>query len=166
MARSRPPRRHWVGGGLISRPGAAGHEWIETTTGLADLVDRLAGEPAIGLDTEFHRERTYFPKVALVQLAWPAGVALVDAVAVDMASLAPLLHRTTVVMHAAAQDLEVLAHAAGVVPPTLFDTQLAACFAGYGNPSLGSLIAGELGIKVAKGDRLADWLRRPLHKGQ
>lgn len=141
--------------------------WVDTADGLERVVGELAGEPLIGLDTEFHRERTYFPHVALVQLAWTGGIALVDAPALDLGPLAPVLAGPAVfVMHAAAQDLEVLDRACGAVPVRLFDTQLAAGFAGYSTPSLANLVDGELGIRLPKGDRLADWLRRPLSEDQ
>jgi ribonuclease D len=65
-------------------------------------------------------------------------------------------------MHAASQDLEAFGHLCGDVPAVLFDTQVAAGFLGYGTPSLASLVQGELGIVLPKGDRLTDWLRRPL----
>lgn len=141
--------------------------WVETAEALQHVVGQLAGEPLIGLDTEFHRERTYFPHVALVQLAWSDGIALIDAPALDLSPLAPVLTGPAVfVMHAAAQDLEVLDQACGAVPERLFDTQLAAGFAGYSTPSLANLVDGELGIRLPKGDRLADWLRRPLSEDQ
>jgi ribonuclease D len=66
------------------------------------------------------------------------------------------------VVHASQQDLDVLTHAARCVPRRLFDTQVAAGFVGYGTPSLVALLQGELGVSPAKGDRLTDWLRRPL----
>jgi ribonuclease D len=139
------------------------HRWIDDAGALAALVEELAAEPELALDTEFHRERSYWPEVALVQLGWPAGIALIDPLAVDIAPLAALLgpeHLT--VMHAGQQDLEVLLRACGAVPERLLDTQLAAGFCGYGTPSLASLLQGELGVKLPKGDRLTDWLRRPL----
>jgi ribonuclease D len=105
----------------------------------------------------------YWPEVSVVQLGWPGGIALVDALAVDIAPLAALLGPgRTIVMHAASQDLEVLLRACGTVPEKLLDTQLAAGFCGYGTPSLASLMQGELGLALPKGDRLTDWLRRPL----
>jgi ribonuclease D len=70
------------------------------------------------------------------------------------------------VIHAAQQDLDVLTHAVGSVPARMFDTQLAAGFLGYGTPSLVSLLQGEIGVTPAKGDRLTDWLRRPLSDSQ
>ena len=71
-----------------------------------------------------------------------------------------------VVAHAAQQDLDVLTHAVGAIPARLFDTQVAAGFVGYGTPSLSALLQGELGVTPAKGDRLTDWLRRPLTDAQ
>ena len=102
-----------------------------------------------------------------MQFAWPGGVALVDPLALDMSSLARLFASPAVaVAHAAQQDLDVLTHAVGAVPEHLFDTQVAAGFVGYGTPSLVSLVQGELGFSPPKGDRLTDWLRRPLTDNQ
>lgn len=135
---------------------------------LAEVVAELRDEPVLALDTEFHRERTYFPKIALVQLAWRDRVAIVDPIAVDLAPLAEILEApaTTTVIHAASQDLEVLLRACGTVPRVLFDTQIAAGFLGMSNPSLGSLVEREVGIRLPKGDRLTDWLQRPLTPAQ
>ena len=138
-----------------------------TEAGLADLVDELTAAPRYALDTEFHRERTYYPKLALLQIAWDGGLALVDPLAVDVAPLARILDGAGIgVFHAADQDLEVLERACGTVPAHLFDTQIAAGFVGYSTPSLSTLTEGELGIHLPKGDRLTDWLARPLGAGQ
>ncbi|MCU1392167.1 MAG: rnd [Ilumatobacteraceae bacterium] len=143
------------------------YAWIATQPELVDLVDTLLAEPRYAFDSEFHRERTYFPKLALAQFAWPGGIALVDPLAVDVTALRPLLESDVVcVMHAAQQDLDVLTHSCGTIPKHLFDTQLAAGFVGYGTPSLANLMQGELKISVPKGDRLTDWLRRPLTEDQ
>lgn len=134
---------------------------------LAELVEQLCGEPRFAMDTEFHREKTYFPHVALVQIADSTGVYLVDALEVDLAPLARLLEGPGLaVMHAAQQDMEVLARACGTVPRSLFDTQLAAGFVGYNTPSLRVLLDGELGVSMGKADRLTDWMRRPLTDAQ
>ncbi len=139
------------------------HRWVADDASLRDLVAELASEPELALDTEFHRERSYFPEVALVQLGWPGDTALIDALAVDLHPLAELLGpEHLVVMHAAQQDLEVLLRSCGTVPDRLFDTQLAAGFCGYGTPSLASLLQGELQVLLPKGDRLTDWMQRPL----
>ncbi len=141
--------------------------WVDDDVALAEVISALRDEPRYALDTEFHRERTYHPKVALVQLAWPGGLALVDALAVDMVAFAELFAGPgEVVVHAAQQDLDVLGRVCGTVPAHLFDTQLAAGFLGHATPSLGNLLAAELGVKLPKADRLSDWLRRPLSAGQ
>jgi ribonuclease D len=144
------------------------HRWIDSAGELATLLDALASEPEIALDTEFHRERTYHPQLALLQLGWGENnIALVDTLAVDLTPLGALMTGpATIVMHAAAQDLEVLIRACGALPSHLFDTQIAAGFAGYSNPSLVTLVEGVLSVRLPKGDRLADWLRRPLSEDQ
>jgi ribonuclease D len=145
-----------------------GQRWVDSAEELAEVVAALEGEPAVALDTEFHRERTYHAQVALMQLAWPGhDVVLIDTLAVDLAPFAAVLQSpTTIVMHAGAQDLEVLLRACGTLPLNFFDTQLAAGFAGYNTPSLANLVEGMLGIRLPKGDRLADWMRRPLSDDQ
>ncbi|CAN5570735.1 ribonuclease D [soil metagenome] len=145
----------------------AGHRWIDDDTKLKEVIAELLAEPTYAVDTEFHRERTYFPQLALLQLGWGDQIALVDPLAVDIAPLADVLDGPgVVVMHAAAQDLEVLELACGTVPGRLFDTQVAAGFLGYATPSLAVLHERILDIKLAKGDRLTDWLHRPLAADQ
>lgn len=142
-------------------------EWIDDPARLATLVEELADAEAYAVDTEFHRERTYFAHLDLVQVAWPGGLALIDPLAVDLRPLAPVLEGPGVaVVHAADQDLEVLQSACGTVPGRLFDTQLAAGFLGMSTPSLQSLVERLLGVRLRKGDRLADWTRRPLGSEQ
>jgi ribonuclease D len=139
------------------------HRWVERTAELEQVVDDLVTEPRYALDTEFHREKTYFPRLALVQLAWPGDVVLVDPLRVDTAPFGRLFASPALaVAHAAQQDLDVLRYAVGAIPERLFDTQVAAGFVGYGTPSLSSLVQGELGTAPVKGDRLTDWLHRPL----
>lgn len=146
--------------------------WVDTDDALAALIDQLRGVDRYALDTEFHREKTYWPKVALLQVAWTApggevAIALVDPLAVSLTPLAELFAGPGLaVMHAASQDIEVFEHSIGAVPSALFDTQIAAGFLGYGTPSLTALAEGELGIRLPKGDRLTDWLRRPLDDRQ
>lgn len=142
-------------------------EMITDAKRLAVLVDTLRDEPLYAVDTEFHREKSYFPRVALVQIAWPTGIALVDPLAVDLHPFGEILDGPgCAVLHAAQQDLEVMARSCGTVPRELFDTQIAAGFLGHATPSLVNLVQGELGIRLPKGDRLTDWLRRPLTKDQ
>ncbi len=143
------------------------HRWIGTSEELAEYVQRLLGDPRYAMDTEFHRERTYFPKLALVQIAGAGEIVLIDPMSCDLSPLADLFRSDLLaVFHAAQQDLDVLTHAVGVVPKRLYDTQLAAGFLGYSTPSLVSLLQAELRVTAAKGDRLTDWLRRPLSDDQ
>jgi len=131
------------------------------------LLDVLITEKRIAVDTEFHREKTYFPKVAMVQVAWANGLVLIDPLEVDLLPMARLLEsEVLVVMHAAGQDLEVFDRACETVPINLFDTQLAAGFTGLSSPSLALLHERELGLQLPKGDRLTDWLARPLTDSQ
>ena len=134
---------------------------------MGDVLRELQSEPRFALDTEFHRERTYWPQVSLLQLAWPGGLVLIDALATDTRRLAQLLNsERLVVIHAAGQDLDALARCCGDTPRRLFDTQIAAGFVGRGMPSLSSLHECELGVKLPKGHQLANWLERPLARKQ
>ncbi len=141
--------------------------FVDDESALADVVREAATADLYSLDTEFHRERTYFPRLALVQLQWGATNVLVDPLAVDPRGLAPLLRSGGLaVLHASQQDLEVLQYAVGCVPSRMFDTQVAAGFIGYSSPSLASLVQSRLKVALSKGDRLTDWMRRPLTKSQ
>ena len=138
-------------------------EWVDSQERFEAVVEEAMAADAYAIDTEFHRERTYYPHLALLQLAWPGGLALVDPLAVELAPLARLLQGPGLaVLHAADQDLEVLDRACGAIPTRLFDTQLAAGFLGMSSPSLVNLVERLLGTRLPKGDRLTDWTRRPL----
>jgi ribonuclease D len=144
---------------------------VTDAAGMADVVERLRRADEYAVDTEFHRERSYFPTVALVQIAWREGeglaVVLVDPLAVDMAPLQVVLEGPGLaVLHAATQDLEVLQRACSSVPARLFDTQLAAGFLGFSTPSLASLADRVLSVSLPKASRLTDWLQRPLGEEQ
>ncbi|GAC1534155.1 MAG: ribonuclease D [Acidimicrobiales bacterium] len=148
-------------------PPAEGVEWIATPEALEALVDTLSTVGEFAFDTEFHRERTYYPQLALLQVAWDGGIALVDPLAVDIAPLARCLGGPGIVVaHAASQDLEVLDRACGCVPANLFDTQVAAGFLGFSTPSLATLAERMLHLHLPKGDRLTDWRQRPLTRNQ
>jgi ribonuclease D len=141
--------------------------WIDAPGPLAELVQTLADEPLYALDTEFHGERSYWPHLALVQIAWPAGIALIDPLKVDPAPLGEVLAGPgCMVAHAADQDLSILERACGCAPTKLFDTQVAAGFIGLGTPSLAATVERLLGARLTKGDRLTDWTRRPLRVEQ
>jgi ribonuclease D len=138
-------------------------DWVDDDDAFRELVARLAEADVYGLDTEFHRERTYHARLALLQLSWRGGLAVVDPLEVDVAPLAEVLRGDGVcLMHAASQDLEILARVCGTVPARLFDTQVAAGFLGYSSVGLSGLLHAELGRTLPKSDRLTDWLARPL----
>ncbi|GAA3930758.1 ribonuclease D [Luteimonas lutimaris] len=145
--------------------------WI---TDPAELDSRLAGHPRrIGLDTEFIRERTYWPQLALVQIALGDGdddILLVDPLAPGITdALRPLLTDATVlkVMHSPSEDLVAFMHSCGVVPQPLFDTQAAAALSGVAS-GIGyqRLVQEVLGVSLPKGETRSDWLRRPLSPSQ
>lgn len=141
--------------------------WIDEPGPLADLVRTLADEPLYGLDTEFHGERSYWPHLALIQISWPGGIALVDPIATDPKPLGEVLAGPgCMIAHAADQDLSILERACGCAPSKLFDTQVAAGFIGMGTPSLAATVERLLGARLTKGDRLTDWTRRPLRVEQ
>ncbi len=130
---------------------------------LDHVCARIADQAYYGIDTEFHTERTYYPKLALIQLAWAGQVALVDPLAVDPRPLSRVFSGAGVaVAHAAEQDMEVLQTACGAVPATVFDTQIVAGFLGMSSPSLSRLVDQVLGISLPKADQLSDWIQRPI----
>lgn len=144
------------------------YQWIDDDRRLVEVCESIASAERVAIDTEFHRERTYFPELALVQIAAPSGVYLIDPLACDVSPFADVFARSTItwLAHASQQDLEVLEIATGSTPSTIFDTQIAAGFIGMSTPSLASLVSSKLGINLSKGDRLTDWMRRPLTPAQ
>ncbi|MFT3898459.1 MAG: ribonuclease D [Thermomonas sp.] len=146
----------------------AGTHWIDDPT---ELARRLAScGRRVGLDTEFIRERTYWPQLALVQVATGDDILLVDMLVPGMPeALSPLLRDASIVkvMHSASEDLVALQHACGCVPKPLFDTQVAAALCGIGaGMGYQRLVADLLGVAVDKGETRSDWLRRPLSPQQ
>ncbi len=144
---------------------------ITETAALAGLCDRLRGERFVTVDTEFMRERTYWPELCVVQLAGEREVAVVDAEAegIDLAPLGALLAdpAVTKVFHAARQDIEIFVLRYGAPPRPLFDTQVAAMVAGFGDQvGYDSLVASLAGGQIDKAHRFSDWSRRPLSAAQ
>ncbi len=128
-----------------------------------ELVDEVAGAEAYALDAEFHGESSYWPRLAVLQVATPSRVAVVDATTVDVRPFRAVLGGPgLMVAHAAEQDLVVLHRATGAIPSRMLDTQIAAGFLGYGSPSLAKLVVELLGVRLAKGERMTDWFKRPL----
>src|SRR6202142_1531729 len=144
---------------------------ITTTAELAAMCDRLHRESFVTVDTEFIRERTYWPELCVVQLAGAQEVAVVDAEApdLDLAPLGELLanQAVTKVFHAARQDIEIFVLRFGVVPAPLFDTQIAAMVAGFGDQvGYDSLVSALTGAHIDKAHRFSDWAARPLSAAQ
>jgi ribonuclease D len=138
---------------------------------LAALCTRLAAEPFVTVDTEFMRERTYWPELCVVQLGGSAETAVIDALApgLDLAPLGALLADPAVlkVFHAARQDIEIFLLRFGAVPTPLFDTQIAAMVAGFGDQvGYDALVAALAGGQIDKAHRFSDWAARPLSPDQ
>src|SRR6056297_3988942 len=148
---------------------------LTTTKELSDFCAEAAKHDYITVDTEFLRERTYYSKLCLIQLAWPgrddADAVLVDPLENDL-SLDPLydLFRDTSVVkvfHAARQDLEIFYVDAGVIPEPLFDTQVAAMVCGFGDQAgYETLVRKIAKQQLDKSSRFTDWSRRPLTEAQ
>jgi len=144
---------------------------ITQSAELAELCERLRTEPFVTVDTEFMRERTYWPELCVVQLAGSQDVAVVDAEAegMDLSPLGDLLADPAVVkvFHAARQDVEIFLLKFGAVPTPLFDTQVAAMVAGFGDQaSYDSLVRALAGVSIDKAHRFSDWSVRPLSASQ
>ncbi len=144
--------------------------FIQTTAQLRSACEHWARVDAVALDTEFERTRTYYSRPALVQIFDGERASLIDPLTIDdFAALAELLQRSdiTKVMHASEGDNEVLEQLTGVIPQPIFDTQVAAAFAGHGY-SLGyrKLTQLLLGEELSKDETRSNWLKRPLSEAQ
>jgi ribonuclease D len=144
---------------------------VTETSALAALCERLRAERFVTVDTEFMRERTYWPELCVVQLAGAQEVAVVDALApgLDLAPLGALLadERVVKVFHAARQDVEIFLLKFGAVPAPLYDTQIAAMVAGFGDQvSYDGLARALAGAHIDKAHRFSDWAARPLSPAQ
>ena len=144
--------------------------YLSTHAELAQFCELASAAKVIAVDTEFLRERTYFPKLCLVQVAAGDHIAAIDPILIeDLSPLAALFEDPSVtkVFHACGQDLEVLLDGMGVVCAPVFDTQLAAAFLGLRQQvSYASLVESYCGVRLAKAESLTDWSRRPLDPEQ
>lgn len=141
--------------------------FVDTESGLSELLKELANVDLYCFDTEFHRERTYFARLALLQIAWRDGIALVDPLGVDPAPLSELFGSSAMaVVHAGEQDFEIIERACGVLPQKMFDIQIGSGFIGLSSASLGAVVDRLLGLRLEKGDQLTDWIHRPLNDAQ
>lgn len=140
--------------------------WIDNEAALAPLVAALEEAPIAAVDTEFVREKTYYPQLCLIQIGTGEQVACIDCLA--QLDLTPLYERLfdpgfTWVLHSARQDLEVVFKLTGRMPPRLIDTQVAAALTGYA-PQVGleGLLKRTLGVELGESFARTDWSRRPL----
>jgi ribonuclease D len=144
---------------------------ITTTDDLAAFCARVRGEPYLTIDTEFMRDRTYYPKLCLVQVGAAAEAVAIDPLApgIELGPLSALLADPSVlkVMHAARQDLEIFWRQDGRLPAPLFDTQIAAMVCGYGEEVGYETLATRIArARIDKSSRFADWAARPLREAQ
>jgi len=137
---------------------------------LSEVCTHLAGTRRFALDTEFVGERTYYPKLELIQVASREQVALIDCRAVE--DLSPFFEilanrRIQKILHAAQQDLELFESLTGELPKPVIDTQVASALAGYGaQVGYAQLAEKLLGVSLEKSETLSDWSHRPLSKAQ
>jgi ribonuclease D len=144
---------------------------ITDTESLAALCTRLRTESFVTVDTEFMRERTYYPELCVVQLGGEHENAVIDTMApgLDLAPLGALLRDETTlkVFHAARQDVEIFLELFGCVPSPIFDTQVAAMVAGFGDQvGYDALVSALTGGQIDKAHRFSDWSARPLTPAQ
>lgn len=140
--------------------------YINTPEQLADLCAEIKTQPWLALDTEFLREKTYYPKFCLLQIATPDWVACIDPIALpelDILFEAIYDPAITKIFHSCRQDLEIFYQLTGKLPTPIFDTQIAAPLLGYqDNPGYAMLVSNLLNINLSKAHTRADWSKRPL----
>lgn len=144
--------------------------FVNTPDGLSALCDDLKGSPWLVVDTEFIREKTYYPRLCLIQVGNQERLACVDPLALDdLTPLFELLYNPSIVkvFHAADQDLEIFYHLRGRLPSPVFDTQPAAALLGYGEQiGYANLVKTVLNQNLDKSQTRTDWSRRPLSDRQ
>ena len=144
--------------------------YVTDTQTLVKLVEQLRTAPAVGVDTEFMRERTYYARLCLIQVASDDVAAIIDPLVIDdLSPLADLVADPAVVkiFHAGSQDLEIFYRLLGIATTPVFDTQVAATLAGFPQQvGYGALIKEMLGVQLDKGDTYTDWAKRPLSDTQ
>lgn len=144
---------------------------VTDTDTLAAVCQRIAAEPYVAIDTEFLRDKTYYSRLCLVQLAGKDDVVAVDTLAadIDLSPLYELLVNPSVlkVFHAARQDVEIFVNQMEAVPAPMFDTQIAAMVCGFGDAvSYDRLVRALTGVNIDKTSRFTDWSHRPLSEHQ
>lgn len=145
-------------------------QYIDRPEQLPLLCEQIRQEPWIALDTEFLREKTYYPKFCLLQIAAPGWVACVDPLAIaDLSPLFAAIYDPAIVkvLHSCRQDLEIFFQITGRIPGPIFDTQIAAPLLGFQeNPGYAMLVSSFLNINLNKAHTRTDWTQRPLSEDQ
>lgn len=145
-------------------------EYIDKADQLKDLCKRISQEKWIALDTEFLREKTYYPIFCLLQIATPKWVVCVDPIALpDLSELFEVINNPSLikVLHACRQDLEIFYQITGKVTSPVFDTQIAAPLLGFQeNPGYAMLVSSFLNVNLSKAHTRTDWTIRPLSEPQ
>lgn len=140
--------------------------WIRDSETLAQHCERWRQLSMVALDTEFMRVDTFYPRPGLIQLADEYNCYLIDPLCIeDFSAFVELMADDSVLklIHAGSEDLELLLNSYGVLPEPLFDTQIAAAFAGWGfSMGLQRLVDHALGVQLGKGETTSDWMQRPL----
>jgi ribonuclease D len=144
---------------------------ITTSSQLDKFCREIAGIPHIAVDTEFIRERTYWPQLCLIQIAADSRAAAVDTLSpgIDLSPLFKLMLDQSVlkVFHSSGQDLSVFHSVMRDIPRPFFDTQIAAMVCGFGEqPAYATLVSSLLGEEIDKAPQMTDWSRRPLTERQ
>lgn len=144
---------------------------VEDNISLEDLCRELCGQEYITIDTEFVREKTYFPKLCLIQVAFKDGAAIIDPLSkgLDLAPFFDVLTNSNVlkVFHAGKQDIEIFYQLSKKIPTPVFDTQIAASVCGFGRcVSYDNLVESITKTELDKSSRLTDWSVRPLEEKQ
>ncbi len=144
---------------------------LTETAAVAAFCEAVAGDDYITVDTEFHRESTYYPKLCLLQVAGAQHSALIDPLApgIDLSPILELFHDPGIVkvLHAARQDMEIFARLSDKLPAPVFDTQIAAMVCGFGDQAAYDTLVSKLaGVRIDKGARFTDWAARPLSAQQ
>lgn len=145
-------------------------QWVDSDAALATALTAMADATVLAIDTEFMRQSTFFPEVALLQVCTGDLAYLIDPLSIsDTSPIAALLADTsrTKILHSASEDLEVFQHWLGVMPDPLFDTQRAMGLLGLGfGMGYQGMIESLLGVSVDKGETRSNWLARPLTDAQ
>ena len=145
-------------------------QYIDTPGQLATLCEQIKKEPWLALDTEFLREKTYYPKFCLLQIATPEWVACIDPIALpQLETLFEAIYNPAIVkvFHSCRQDLEIFFQWTGKLPSPIFDTQVAAPLLGFqDNPGYAMLVSSLLSVNLNKAHTRADWSKRPLTEAE